>query len=218
MGEFKVLVVSASPQWGEALIAAFRENHTFEVIGACSDHEGVVEEVVRCYPDVVIWKLGPKDPVGLVHELHDRCPFTIPIILVDNPQQVNLSELLAAGVRGCLPLRLLPRQIVQAVELIVKAGILCLPRLPSGNAGPDFNSHLPPPFSSLSRREYEILTLLTRNLSNKEIASKLFISESTVKAHLESIYRKLGVKNRAEAAMLAVRAGFPAPAPLQEAH
>lgn len=95
-------------------------------------------------------------------------------------------------------------QIVDAVELIVAAGMLCLPRF-----GPEFfkncnnSNHGCSLLDTLTEREREVLKFLDKDLSNKDIAAAMYLSESTVKSHLRSIFRKLGVRKRREALKIA---------------
>lgn len=207
MGEFRVLVYSRSPQWAESLAAAFSENAVFEVAGSVVSSD-LVEKAWRLHPDIVLWKIEDEDPIPVLNDLQLKCPFILPVILVDDPKKLELLELIRVGVRGCLPLRLLPRQIVQAVELIVKAGMLCLPRLGAEFFCQGGKENEPVVLdSSLTGREREVLLLLGKNLSNQEIGRTLYLSESTVKTHLRSIFRKLGVRNRAEALASALRSG-----------
>lgn len=211
MREFTILLGGQSPEWRESLVAAFAANGSFEVIGHVANAD-LLPAAGRLHPDIVLWNVAGEDPVTTVGELKRRCPFVFPVVLVDNPQKLDLLALLRAGTWGCLPLRLLPRQIVHAVELIVKAGMLCLPRL-----GPEFFSlaergRSPVDADLLTGREREVLSLLGQNLSNQEIGRRLFMSESTVKTHLRSIFRKLGARNRTEAVVAALRVGL-----LQEA-
>lgn len=211
MGTFKVLVACDPVQWRETLVAAFSENGFFDVVGGVPTGE-MLEAATVFRPDVVAWKLEEgNDPAARVVELNGRCPSALPVLLVEDPRRLNFLELLKAGVRGCLPLRLLPRQLVQAVELIVQAGLVCLPR-PSPellNSEPNEGGNFPP--YQLTRRECEVLSLLGQNYSNQEIACALCLSESTVKTHLHNIFRKLGVRNRTEAFMVATRLRLPKP-------
>ncbi|MEW6447754.1 MAG: response regulator transcription factor [Bacillota bacterium] len=206
MGEFRVLLSSRSPQWSNSLAAAFLENSVFDVVGTVLSPE-LTEKAGELHPDIVLWKIEDEDPVPVLNELRLKCPFILPVILVDDPKRLELIELLRAGVRGCLPLRLLPRQIVQAVELIVKAGMLCLPRLGAEFFYQGRKENERVILDSLTGREREVLFLLGKNLSNQEIGRTLYLSESTVKTHLRSIFRKLGVRNRAEALVAALRLG-----------
>ncbi|MGB9791430.1 MAG: helix-turn-helix domain-containing protein [Thermacetogeniaceae bacterium] len=205
MGEYRVVIGGGSAAWRTGLAAAFAGSIIFDVVESVDSSE-VLEAAVRSYPEVVLWKPDPQeDLVSLLRELKQRCPFTLPVLMVQDPRMFDLMELLRAGLRGCLPLRLLPRQIIQALELIAVAGILCIPRLGTEffegrESDPEVNALL----KSLTKREYEVLTLLCKNLSNQEIAQALFLSESTVKSHLRSIFRKLGVRNRSEALAIAL--------------
>jgi len=70
----------------------------------------------------------------------------------------------------------------------------------------------PPALSSLTEREREILTLLASGLSNAELGARLYLSEPTIKTHLSSIFRKLGVRDRVQAVIAAYDAGLVAPA------
>jgi len=207
MSEFRVLLCGKSPRWRENLAAAFAENAVFEVAGSVASQD-LVESAARLFPDVVLWKLEEENPLPVITELQLQCPFALPVLLVNDPKKLDLLELVRAGVKGCLPLRLRPRQMVDTVELIVKAGMLCLPR-----PGPEFfsrdrkgNGRIT--LNTLTGREREILSCLGKNLSNKEIARTLFLSEPTIKTHLRSIFRKLGVRNRTEALLAALRLGF----------
>ncbi len=203
MSEFRIMISSPSPQWGESLALAFAINDLFEVIPFVTT-EDMLDAVIRYRPDVLLFKVEDEDPKAIVAELQEKSPFTLPIILLDDPRKVDLFELLRMGLRGCLPIRLLPRQIVMAVEVIMKSGVLCIPRMT-----PDFFESPVPckenmVANPLTGQELKVLALLGNNLSNHEISEALSLSESTIKTHLRSIFRKLNVRNRAEALM----AGF----------
>jgi len=204
MGEYKVLIGSRSPELFKRLAAAFAENPLFDV-GVYVPPAEVIDYAVRFHPDVVLWKVENEDPLGFLAELKRRCPLALPVFLVQNPQKLDLRSLVDAGLRGCLPLRLPPRQLVQAVELIVKSGILCLPRPdPEKPHDPGGGSEPALPYS-LTEREIEILALIRQKCPNQEIGRRLFMSESTVKTHLRTIFRKLGVRNRTQAVITAIR-------------
>jgi len=201
MSEFRIFLSGFLPHWCESLKAAFAENPAFEVTGTWSPAE-LLEAATRVYPEVVLWKIETEEVIAVIAELGGKCPHTIQVVIVNNPEQVDMPELLRLGIWGILPKRLLPRQVVQATELIVRAGLLLIPRLGPQSAtmlrgAKQAKLHL------LTDKEREVLYLLAEKRSNAEIAHRLHIAESTVKSHLKSIFRKLGVRNRDEAKALA---------------
>ena len=101
--------------------------------------------------------------------------------------------------RGCLPARLFPMQIIRIVELVVEGGIVCIPRIGPNFFCTDSNARTGPKLNLLTGREREVLSKLEKSYSNQEIAASLCISESTVKTHLRNIFKKLEVHNRTEA-------------------
>ncbi len=208
MGKFRVLISCETIQFCDSLAAVIGEADIFKVVGKSTGSADLIDAASRLQPDIILWTVNGADPLPVITALCLNSPFVLPVILVDDPKRVNLMELLRVGVRGCLPTRLFPRQIVQSLELIVLAGMLCLPR-----PGPEFFNHhsngngqVSQP--ALSEREHQVLTLLGKSLSNQEMARALFLSESTVKTHLRSLFRKLGVRSRSEALLLAMHLGL----------
>src|SRR5437868_2349657 len=111
------------------------------------------------------------------------------------------DRLLDLGVRGCLSKSLTSMELVRALEKIQSGEIVVTMR---GSGGPsDFSLT----GLNLSYRETEVLVLLSQGLRNRAIANALYVGEETVKSHLKSIYRKLGVSSRGEAIALALRDG-----------
>lgn len=203
MADFRVMIVGENPLWRESLAMAFRAGSTGQVIASRSSEE--LFSGTRLYPDVVVWKMEGSCSDNMISDLPNFCP--LPIIIVDNPNLCNITHLLRYGIKGCLPARLLPIQIVHAVELTVHAGLLCLPRM-----SPEVFQEETGPASDclkmLTPREIQILRLLAKQASNQEIADTLYISLSTTKSHLRSIYRKLNIHGRSEAISFVINSGL----------
>lgn len=198
MSVYRILISGNPAEWCDCLVAAFKRNKSFEVVG-CVPFPELVGTAGTLYPDVVLWKVNDGNPIKELCELKDKSPFSLTVTMVRDPGEYDLLELVKAGVKGCLPLRLLPMQIVNAVELIVAAGMLCLPRLSPGFNHCSNSARRYSLLDTLTEREREVLKLLDKDLSNKDIAAALYLSESTVKSHLRSIFRKLGVRKRRDA-------------------
>jgi DNA-binding NarL/FixJ family response regulator len=198
------MIVGDNPQWRDSLAMAFKAGSTGEVVASKSSEE-LLSATARLYPDVLIWKMETNCPDDLVDELPGLC--TLPIIIVDNPNLCNVNHLVRSGIKGCLPSRLLPIHIVHAIELTVHAGLLCLPRMSSESFQEEASS-VSDALKLLTPREIQILRLLGKQASNQEIADALFISLSTTKSHLRSIYRKLDIHGRSEAISFVINSGL----------
>lgn len=207
--KFKVLLNASDCHWMHGMSIAFGESPHFEVIANLNPHL-VLEQTCQFLPEVMIWRTETEDEEA-IFEVMRECPHVILVLVVNDPNQFNITKLMRLGVSGCLPVRLLPRQIVNAVELMVITGIFCFPRLKKNQIKePDQVTQVAMPHS-LTLREREILTLLCDNQSNQEIAAAMCLAESTVKTHLHNIFRKMGIKKRGEAiaAIYQNRTAFP---------
>lgn len=195
--KFKVLLNASDSHWMHCMSIAFEESLHFEAI-TTPDPQLIMEQTCQVLPEVVIWKIENEDEEG-IYEVIKECPQAMIVLVVNDPNRFNITNLMRMGISGCLPVRLLPRQIVSAVELIVITGILCFPRLNKNHTNAAANGKqmaIPP---DLTLREREILTHLCRNQSNQEIAAAMCLAESTVKTHLQNIFRKMGINKRGEA-------------------
>jgi DNA-binding NarL/FixJ family response regulator len=149
-------------------------------------------------------------------ELEPLPPIPIIVLLRGGVADGASARLLAIGIRGVLPDDSTAEEIGAAIEAVV-AGLVVLPpeqvgelvrqraALPRDPARPRLGTSRA---ASLTPREQEILGMLAEGLPNKAIASRLGISDHTVKTHLEAIFEKLGASTRAEAVARAVRAGL----------
>ena len=145
--------------------------------------------------------LGPATE-GLVAGIRYRHRKHHVIVLVEEMKKLDCFPLLRLGVKGLITYAEVPKQLAQAVRLIAGGGIW-VPRdvmshyLEMGQKG--HNGRLPVTGTKgLSRREKDVLDLLLKNFANKEIASSLHISESTVKFHVSNIISRFGVQRRGD--------------------
>ncbi|WP_273845017.1 LuxR family transcriptional regulator [Rubrobacter calidifluminis] len=149
-------------------------------------------------PDCVILCVSGEEDGGLVAQAGERAGGA-PIVAFAPREDLALAEqALRAGARGFVHAGMSPAQVVRAVEVVLQ-GELAAPRRLIEYLIEDESS---PDLESLSPRQREVLTLACEGLSNAQIASRLYLSESTVKQHLRGAYKLLGVKNRTEAARL----------------
>ena len=163
-------------------------------------------------------RLPGQSGLELLQEVRRAWP-KLPVIMLtnyDHPEYVKSA--MAAGAAGYLLKDSTPADLSQAITVAMTgAGNVMSARAisnlfdenrPQELATGDPNGHRPASEARLTRRETEILELLAAGHSNREISKRLFLSEKTVKAHLATVFRKLGVNNRTQAAMMAVSMGL----------
>ncbi len=164
-------------------------------------------------------RMPGRDGIELLKEIRATWP-ALPVIIVtsyDNGEYVKTA--LTEGAAGYLLKDASPEDLAQAILVALSgSGNVLSPRavrnLFEGSASEHVDAretHLPD--VGLTRREVDVMQLLSGGASNREISRQLFLSEKTVKAHLAAVFRKLGVTNRTQAAMAAVAMGMGTPQP-----
>jgi DNA-binding NarL/FixJ family response regulator len=160
-------------------------------------------------PDVILLDLslpGMDGMTGLAR-LRDASP-AIPIVVMSASEETaKIKQALTGGAMGYIPKSAGRRVILHALRLVLDGGVYVPPGIVGHNAGicpiQDNQASL-----TLTRRQQEVLNLLTQGLSNKQIAATLEVSENTVRVHVAAILKLLGVKNRTEAGYQAIRQGL----------
>ncbi|MTI83697.1 MAG: response regulator transcription factor [Firmicutes bacterium] len=220
MDKIHLLIASDDMSVRQGLTKIFSLEDTFVVLGSF-DIEEVMDKCLSLQPDTVLFDI--KDDIGeymqRVNELKSKCPCSLIIALVENEKDANLAGIMTQGVDGCVSKSIMRGYLVKTVELACRAGIYCLPASIKRTALAHktenalafkeyFKKDLPEVYDILTKRELEILQLIARNYSNRRIMEKLYISEPTVKTHVSNILRKLGKKNRTQAAVYAFKIGL----------
>jgi len=132
------------------------------------------------------------------------------MILTEDPESLAV-DVLGSGLRAILPRYATPEEIIAAIQAAATGLVALHPDIFDfmlSRIRPGQQSELDPSGLILTPREVEVLRMIAEGLGNKEIASKLSISDHTVKFHISSILAKLGASNRAEAVTLGVRHGL----------
>jgi DNA-binding NarL/FixJ family response regulator len=187
----------------EGLVAIIGRQADMQVLAAAANGREAVDLWMQHRPDVTLLDLRMPmlDGVGAIEEIRQREFSARVIVLTTFDTDADLSKAIKAGAKGYL-LKDAPRD-----ELLS-----CIRRVHSGETviPPSLITKLTAGISSesVTGRELEVLTLLARGKSNKEIGTTLYISESTVKSHLRSIFAKLNVLSRTEAIATASRQGL----------
>jgi NarL family two-component system response regulator LiaR len=214
-GSIRVLLVDDHAVVREGLRTFLDLQDGLDVVGEAEDGEQAVSEAERLRPDVILMDLVMPnlDGVGAMRALRERLPDARVIVLTSFADDERLLPAIQAGAAGYLLKNVQPKELARAVRAAHAGEALLDPLVaarlveeiahPSQRAEPDAQ-HLTP-------REREVLELIGGGLSNKRIALELGVSEKTVKAHVGHLLAKLGVADRTQAALYAVRVGLVGP-------
>jgi len=200
-----------------------------EIVGLASDGTEAVRLAEEHRPDVILMDLRMPglDGAGATAQVRERVPGTRVLVLTTYADEAAILAALRAGALGYLTKDASAEQIEAAVRA-VHAGQTHLDpavqaRLVATVTGrgalgpaPDQAGGAGPPPAGLTSREAEVLTLLAAGLSNAEIAQRLFLSNATVKTHINRIFAKTGARDRAQAVRFAYQHGLAAQAPQPE--
>ena len=206
----RVLVVDDHAVVREGLRSFLDLQDGIEVIGEASDGEEAVEAAARLRPDVVLMDLVMPRLAGVaaMRILRDRVPGARVIVLTSFLDDEKLLPALRAGAAGYLLKNTQPEELARAVRAAYAGEVLLDPVVAArlvealAVAGEDG------PLDRLTPRELEVLGLVGRGYPNKRIAQELGVAEKTVKTHVGNLLAKLGVSDRTQAAVLAVREGL----------
>jgi DNA-binding NarL/FixJ family response regulator len=213
----RIAIVAATAALRGRLEEVAGHTDSLTVTTTAASTDSIADDTGLASSDVVLLHVTTPDLIQ--RELDALPPIPVVVLLRGPPSRDTIRMLLAAGARGVLPDDATAEEIAAAAEAAV-AGLVVLSPEQAGDlvgvraaasAARDFSGLRPrstSPRPTLTPREREILTMLAEGLPNKLIASRLGISDHTVKTHLEAIFDKLGASNRAEAVARAVRSGL----------
>jgi len=212
MERIRVLLVDDHALYRRGVAAALAEEESIEIVGEAADGLEAVERARDLKPDVVVMDLQmPQcDGVQACGILQTESSEANVLMLTVSDRETDLFNAIKAGAKGYLLKDAEPEDLVQAVIHIAKGGVIVSPSMATKllsefKTGEIYKQEAT---SAVSHRETEVLQLVAKGASNKEIANTLFISENTVKTHLRNIMDKLHLANRSQAAAYAIRAGL----------
>jgi len=208
----RLLVVDDHPVVRDDLVAILQTQPDFEVVGEAGDGSEAVEAATRTKPDVILLDLEMPGMDGLeaLRRIRAGRPESKALVFTAFDSDERILGSLQAGAAGYL-LKGAPREeVFKAIRIVSQGGSLLGPLVVSRlleKFAVD-NADDAPILEPLTTRETEVLGFLARGLTNKEIASRMVITERTVKFHVSSILRKLGATNRTEAVSIAAQHGL----------
>jgi two-component system nitrate/nitrite response regulator NarL len=204
--DLRVFILSDLRIYGEGLADALDRNPRIDVVGAATDLQTTVGAIRDCRPDLVLVDVVAAGGVSSMRDVRRNAPQSQIIAIAVPETDADILEYAEAGISGYVTVNGTLEDLVDAVEGVSRGDIICPERLAatlfrrveaiaSERAALGDSNRLTP-------RELEVVELVEEGLSNREIAERLCIALPTVKNHLHSIFEKLHVHRRAEAAAL----------------
>ena len=202
----RILLVDDHPLTRSALSGLLIQ-HGFDVAGEAADGSEAILAAERLQPDLILLDLSMPGVDGLtaLPRLREAAPDCEVVVLTASGTEENLLGAIRAGAAGYLLKSEPPERIVDFLHGIANgeaalSGAVARRLLDQVREGGGRDAGVPDAIASvLSARELEVLLLLDEHLGTDEIAKRLFISEHTVRSHVKSLLRKLGVSSRREA-------------------
>lgn len=208
----RILIVDDHEMVREGLMTMLRPEPDFEVVGDTGLGEQVAELVDSTRPDVVLLdaRLPDVSGVEVCRRVSRAHPDVAVVILTTYTDEELVEECLQAGARGYVVKNVERFSLKESIRAVSRGEAVLAPQV-AGQVidrmirRPPADDRRP---AGLNASQVAILRLISRGHSNREIAADVHLSENTVKSHIQEIFRKLGVRNRVEAAIVAGKSGW----------
>ena len=214
----RVLIADDDDLMRAGLAELLSADPEIEIVGKASTGREAVQRARRLAPDVVLMdvRMPDLDGIAATRELASAAPATKVLILTTFEQDDYIFGGLRAGASGFLLKRTRPEELIAAVHTIAAGDSLLSPSVTRRVI--DRMAQQPTPqlgdqakLDQLTPREREVLELIARGLSNREIATALVVEDSTIRTHVKRILMKLDLRDRVQAVMFAYETGVNPP-------
>lgn len=213
----RVLIVDDQMLARLGLKAILESERDIEVVGEAENGREALEKAVALKPDVALVDvmMPGGDGIEATRAIKDRCPRTQVLILTVHADPELFRKAALAGATGYVLKDIPLPNLVDAIRVIHNGKTMIYPAVARDMMGHSLNGNGTPRFAELgqqyglTKRDFDVLLAVAQGLSDKEIASKLRLSKSTVKTHLRRIFHKLKIRNRTEAAAIVAQECLP---------
>lgn len=218
----KIIIVDDHQLFREGVKRILDFEDTFEVVAEGDDGSDIVNLYSTYMPDVVLMDINmpSKNGVEATSDLISVYPDAKVIMLSIHDDESYVTHALKSGALGYMLKEMDADEIVEAIKVVANGGSYLHPKVTKNlvyefrrlseheNKGNFHQTEIRRPFHLLTKRECEVLQLLTDGQSNRSIGETLYISEKTVKNHVSSILQKMNVNDRTQAVVTAIKNGW----------
>lgn len=211
MKKTRIVLIDDENMVREAMATLLQDAGNIEVVGQADNGQEGMRVIQQTRPDVVIldMRLNGKDNAGLkyIPQIRKKFPDTQVLVLTAFPSAETMYQAIQAGATGFLPKSHNSRELIEGIQSLqggepVLPSSLAYHLIVSGSFRSNANT------LQLTEQEIEILKLLGAGFSNAQIAKKMTISPNTVRKHVQSVFKKISVTSRLEAALYAWEKGI----------
>jgi DNA-binding NarL/FixJ family response regulator len=215
MAKTRLLIVDDHALFRDGLASLIASQEDMEVVGEASQGLEALEKARELMPDIILMdvKMPQCDGLEATRLIKKEMPYVKIIMLTVHDDDENLFESIKSGAQGYLLKNITSQELLEAVRGMAR-GEAAISRPLAGRLLAEFGrlaqreSLAPGEEAELTSRERQVLELVAKGASNKEIARALVLSENTVKNHLRNILEKLHLNNRTQAAAYALKRGI----------
>jgi len=215
-GKIRVVIANDHGLFREMLRLAMRREGSVKIVGEAANGRQTIDVISDLKPDIVLLdstmpEMGGIEVLPVIREKNLK---TKALMLTANKSETVIFKALKGGAKGYLSKNVSISDLIKAIQAVHKGELWVERKLMAkffdkeAITDPKEGGRAGKPKMVLTPREKEILSILTTGCTNKEIAKALFISETTVKSHLNSIFRKLNVTRRLQAILQAINRGL----------
>ena len=206
MGSIKVLIADDHVLVREGLRKLLELDENIEVITEVGDGQGAINIARKARPDVILMDVNMPGTDGIIATKVIKREFpSIKIIALTIYEDEEVVEMVRAGVSAYVLKDVAGSELIDTIHRVMQGEIVIHPRVANRLVRELNRNDAKKNEIRLTKREKDVLDLLVKGNTNKEMADSMFISEKTVKNHLTSIFRKLSVKDRTQAAVYALK-------------
>jgi NarL family two-component system response regulator LiaR len=205
----RIVVVDDHEVVRQGLRFALQQEPDLTVVGECADGATALTQIDRLRPDVVLLDMAMPglDGLSVLHALRERHDPAAVIVLTSFPAGDRVMEAVRAGAVSYLSKTTTVDRVIEAVRAAVGGGSVLDPDV-AALLVHDVRSGDRGPLARLSARERDVLALLSRGRSNREIARALHLGEQTVKSYVSGVLTKLDLQDRTQAAIFGLQQGL----------